>query len=561
MGQLFKTSNGVAKFMGARAKNIAVAAISVAALFGISTVSVLIFNPQAAIQITENLAEKMTAQASSPGNYSLPTSTLAPLPNSPDTAFLKAFSKVFSNIAKATRPSLVLIVAEKKVAAPKSPFPDDFFFPFLPPQFGGPGGPNGQQGGPQGPGPRGKRGLTGPQGNVETDAGSGFIVDLKNGYVITNNHVIDGADKITVTAYDNRKYKAKLMGTAKNVDIAVLKLLNFKPSSEMKQVSLADSAKVEVGDWVVALGAPFELPQTLTMGVVSALQRTSDTLGISSANSFIQTDAAINPGNSGGPLVNIDGQVIGMNTAIYSQNGTSIGIGFAIPSTTVRLAAESIINHGKLLQAYLGVEMLPLDKFGADALKQMNVDPNTEGGLVMKVLPSSPAAKAGLSPYDIIQGVNGVTTSSPSDIQRQIMFLKPNTQIKLNVLRGGKHLILTPTVVELTNQTGPASDDSNDDNSDGTQPKSALAAQYGLALSNTRTDTGGVAISSVQQGSVAAMAGLQQGDVILEANQQKISSAAKFEKILKDAQKSNSSVLFLLISRDNVQSAVILQLG
>lgn len=469
------------------------------------------------------------------GGYKLPQAAQSlSLPGS-DVAFLKSFSRVFSNISKETSPALVLIVAEKKVTVAQNDMPDDFFFPFFPPQFRGPG--------------REKQG-------VETDAGSGFFVDLKNGYVITNNHVIDNANKITVTTYDNKKFKAKLVGTAKNLDIAVLKLEDFSSYGQLKQLSLADSDKVEVGDWVLALGAPFDLPQTLTMGVVSALKRSSDTLGINGPNSFIQTDAAINPGNSGGPLVDLNGQVIGMNTAIYSKSGGSVGIGFAIPSNTIRIVSESLINNGKITQAYLGIEMFDLGKFAPQTLKEMNVDANTEGGLVMKVVPNSPAAKAGLQPYDIIQTIDGKPVRSPSDIQAQVMFLKPGTTTKLGVLRNKKTLELNAVVAEYPKQNQQTAQSGKSDQDGNASQK--WAARYGLRL-HARQGHSGVVIEQVERGSVAEMGGLQKNDVILQVNRTGVSSVGEMEKILEHAHKNHLNSLFLLVERDGNRFAVILQ--
>ncbi|KAB8028117.1 Do family serine endopeptidase [Fluviispira multicolorata] len=528
-------SKKVSKFMKARAKNIVVASISIAALFGVASAGLLIFKPEA----FRNMSDDLSAQAST-NTYALPPNQ-APTP-SPDAEFLKKFKKVFSNVAEESSQALVFIVAEKKVNAPQYDFPDEFFFPFLPPQFKG------------GPNPRGN----GKKQGIETDGGSGFIVDLKSGYIITNNHVIEGADKITVTTKDKKKYKAKIIGTAKNVDIAVLKLEDFKPTSELKQVNLANSNDVKVGDWVLALGAPFELEQTVTMGVVSAVQRTSDTLGINGANSFIQTDAAINPGNSGGPLVNLDGQVIGMNTAIFSKNGTSVGIGFSIPANTIRLVAESIINNGKLTQAYLGVEMYDLNKFGAAAMKEMKIEPNTEGALVMRVVPGSPAAKSGLQPYDIIQSVNGETVKASSDIQRQIIFLKPGSNIKLGILRNGKKVELKATVTELPNSKS----DKNEDSETTEKSGKSLARNFGLSFSNKKSPTGkGVVVGGVQQGSLADRAGIAQGDVIVSVNKEPVSNSKDVEKILEKAKKANSSMIFLLVEREDTQSAIILPLN
>ncbi|MFZ9521507.1 MAG: S1C family serine protease, partial [Silvanigrellaceae bacterium] len=270
-------------------KRFAVAALIVCALFGIVSGGVLMFAPEK----LDDVQNSLTALGSK--GYKLPD--VAPIPHSSEQEIktLKTFSKVFVNLAKQSRPALVFIKTRRE-AAPRGrggfPFPDDFFFPFFPP----------------GGGPRDR--------GAQEAAGSGFIVDLKSGYVMTNNHVVQDATDITVQTFDDRKFKAKLVGSEPSVDVAVMKLENFTPGS-LRQLGLADSDGVEVGDWVVALGAPFSLPQTLTVGVVSALGR-GGVLGGGAIEDFIQPDAAINPGNSGGPLLNLDGKVIGINTAISS---------------------------------------------------------------------------------------------------------------------------------------------------------------------------------------------------------------------------------------------------
>ncbi len=527
-------STNFASQLGQKARRFMVAGVSTAALFGVISAGVIMFFPQELTKIRDVLS----AQAAT---YKLPASAGPSSAASPDVAFLRSFSRVFSNLAKETRPALIMIIAEKKVTVNQQQIGEDFFFPFIPPEFGG-----------GSPFPRGRR-----QQGIETDAGSGFFVDLSNGYAITNNHVIDGAEKISVTTFDNHKYNAKVVGTAKNLDIAVLKLIDFKPNASLKQLSLADSDKVEVGDWVVALGAPFELPQTLTMGVVSAVKRSGDVLGLNGPNSFIQTDAPINPGNSGGPLVGIDGQAVGMNTAIFSKNGTSVGIGFAIPSNTIRLVADSLINNGKVTQAYLGIELYDVTKLGAKALKEMKIDSNIEGGLVMRVLPGSPAAKAGLRPYDIIHTINGAVVHSPSEIQSQIMFLKPGTSIKLGILRNNQQKMLIANVAEAPTHTF---DKSEKNQSQSPRLESELRMKYGILLSSDKPKNGqGVQIERVEANSLAEMAGLQSGDVILQINKKDVSSLGDVSKLLDDTKKSGSGALFLLVERDGNQSAIILQ--
>lgn len=544
--------------MKARAKNIIVAGVSIAAFFGIASVAVLVINPEGVSQFTK----KLTAKAKSVNTYSLPATLDLEQEfdkekshseeSNKDKEFFKSFVRVMKNlipnIANKSKPALVFITAEKKVNVPQFNLSEEFFFPFLPPQFNG--SPN-----------RNNR-----RQSVETDGGSGFIVDLKNGYIITNSHVIDGADKITVTTADNVKYQAKILGSEKKVDIAVLKLENFKPSHSLKQVSLDDSNEVKVGEFVLALGAPFELPQTLTFGVVSALQRNSDVLGMESANSFIQTDAAINPGNSGGPLVNIDGRVIGMNTAIYSRNGTSVGIGFAIPSNTIRLVAESIINYGKLTQAYLGVRMLNLKNLDEAVLKELKLDPkvegNTDGVLVVNVEPKSPASSAGLKPYDIIIGINKSPVKTAQDLQRQIIFIKPGSEVTVHIKRNGKKLEVKTVLVEPPENNDYRS--SNDlDGKGGNATKESLSLSYGMTLTEKKLNNGKkvVIISNVQKGSIADRVKLSVGDTILTVDQKEVSSVMQVEKILRDRKESKSKVILLVVKNKGVERAVILQLN
>lgn len=522
--------------MQARVKNVFFAGVTLAALFGIFSAGFLLFYPQKLTQVKDALIAQAGAE------YKLPPARLpAVVAGGVDTSFLKSFSKVFANLAKDARPALLMILSEKKVVAPQSPFPDDFFFPFAPPpQFLPPNSNGGGKRRPQG---------------LEIDAGSGFIVDLRNGYAVTNNHVVEGAEKITITTFDNQKYKGKLVGMEKSLDIAVLKIEGWHPSGQLKQLSLADSDSVEVGDWVIALGAPFELPQTLTMGVVSALKRSGDVLGLHGPNSFIQTDAPINPGNSGGPLVSTDGQAIGMSTAIYSKNGTSVGIGFAIPSNTIRLVADSIINNGKLTQSYLGIELYDVSKFTAEALKEMKIKENTEGGLVMRVVPGSPAAKAGLLPYDIIQTINGNAVHSPSDIQSQIMFLKPGTAVKVGILRKDKRQVLTAIVTDVPTNFAEKSDKSPTPEVSQTD---VLVSKYGIGVLNNKGPSGkGVKIERITPYSVASNAGLQPGDVILKVNDDEVSSKADIERVLKKTK--NQNFLYLLVEKDGIEAAIILQ--
>ena len=340
-------------------------------------------------------------------------------------ANVQDMSRIFVNIAKQTRPALVYI--EVRARATQANLPEG-----IPPQFFQ------QFGIPQ-------------QQQEQRGAGSGFLTDLGNGYVTTNAHVVKNATEIKVTTFDNRKFSAKVLGSDPSVDIAVLKIQNFTPGA-LKQVNFGNSDSMEVGDWVVALGAPFGLPQTLTHGVVSALGR-GDIVGNQALEDFIQTDAPINPGNSGGPLLNLKGEVIGINTAISSPSGSSAGIGFAVPSHMAQLAGDMLIKDGKITRGYLGFQGQDLRDLSPDVLGQLKVTEETAGALVAGVLPNSPADKGGLKSYDMITALDGKPVSSFTQLRTKIAFTKPGTEVALSVRRGGRPVELKLTVGRAANQT------------------------------------------------------------------------------------------------------------
>lgn len=497
-----------------------------AAMFGIFSALVVLLAPEKISTMTDSLT------ALGNRGYKLPDPQAAPSVPDADVKILKTFSKVFVNIGKATKPALVYIQTKTKVEAAGRrspfPFPDDFFFPFQPP-----GGGRG--------------------GGVQQGAGSGFIVDLKQGYVITNNHVVENADEITVQTDDDRKFKGKRVGADKYTDVAVVKLENFTPGS-LKQVSFADSDQAEVGDWVIALGAPFELPQTLTVGVISATGR-MDVLGQNQLQDFIQTDAAINPGNSGGPLLNIEGRVIGINTAILSRTGAYAGIGFAVPSNMAKTVAEMLINDGKVTRGFLGINMQDFKELNAESLKELHVTPDTHGVLVSNVFPGGPADKAGLKPYDIVRSVNGQPVHSGAQLRNKIGFTKPGTDIKLGVLRDGKSVELTARVGTYSEDQGRAGRGTPRGEDSGAAP---LAAEFGMSLATLSPELRkqlnveskhGVVITGIESDSIADEAMLARGDVIVEINRKAVKSVKDVENALKQAKDKGRDLLFL-IERD-----------
>lgn len=275
--------------------------------------------------------------------------------------------------------------------------------------------------------------------------GSGFIA-TGDGYILTNNHVINGANDITVVLSDNRKLKAKVVGNDADSDIAVLKV----EASGLVAADLGDSDAMEVGDWVVAIGSPFGLSQTVTSGIVSAVNRDSVADGnITSYDNFIQTDAAINPGNSGGPLLNLRGQVIGINTAIASRSGGYNGVGFAIPSNMVKDALNDIIKTGRVVRGFIGAS---LNNVNEETASRIGVDTSAQGAVIDQVSEGGPAAKAGLKRDDLVTAVNGQPISNMAQLRLRVAAMSPGDQAVFEVLRSGKPAKMTVTIEEQTRE-------------------------------------------------------------------------------------------------------------
>jgi serine protease Do len=519
-------------------KRFATAMLVISAMFGIVSGGVLLFAPDK----LENVQNSLVALGSK--GYKLPDTAALPHSSEQEIRTLKTFSKVFVNLAKQSRPALVFIKTTRQVqnrGRGGFPFPDDFFFPFFPP----------------GGGPR-DRGF-----QQQQSAGSGFLVDLKNGYVMTNNHVVQESNEITVQTFDDRKFKAKLIGSDASVDVAVLKLENFSAGS-LRQLGLADSDGVEVGDWVVALGAPFSLPQTLTVGVVSALGRGGlGVLGGAALEDFIQTDAAINPGNSGGPLVNLDGKVIGINTAISSPTGSSAGIGFAVPANMARLAAEMLINDGRVIRGFLGIEGRDFNELSPDLLRELRLSEDSQGTMIVGIVKGSPAERAELKPYDVIQTLNGNPVTSYSQFRTRLAFTKPGTEVRLGILRDGKAMDVKVKISQFSPEAAQRGTD--DDDSDA-QP--GIASDFGLSLKTLGSEmrkqlgiktTQGVLVAGVADESYAAFAGLRRGDVITEINRKQVKSIKDVETALKNAKDKPRDLLFLIERNGRSQLIVLRQ--
>src|SRR5579875_2227435 len=280
----------------------------------------------------------------------------------------------------------------------------------------------------------------------ETEAvGSGVIVDAARGYVLTNSHVVDNAKKIEVTTKDNRRFTATLIGRDTGTDIALLQI----PADNLTAVPIGDSSQLRVGDFVLAIGNPFGLGQTVTSGIVSALGRTG--LGIEGYEDFIQTDASINPGNSGGPLVNLQGQVVGINTAILAPSGGNIGIGFAIPINMARRVMDEIIRYGAVRRGRIGVEIQDLTPDLAQALGTRE----TQGAVIVRVLPGSPAARAGLEPRDVVVAVDGVPVHSGAELRDRIGLARIGDIVELTIDRRGVEHTIPVRIEEATASQAP----------------------------------------------------------------------------------------------------------
>ncbi len=279
-----------------------------------------------------------------------------------------------------------------------------------------------------------------PQPREAVAAGSGVIINAKLGYILTNNHVIAGANRIEVTTKDGRTFRAKLVGRDAATDIAVLKI----HASHLQSLPLGNSNKVQVGDYVLAIGNPFALGQTVTSGIVSAVGRSG--LGIEGYEDFIQTDASINPGNSGGALVNFKGQLIGINTAIVAPSGGNVGIGFAIPINMAKAVMDQIIAHGKVSRGHIGVEIQNLTPELARALH----DRGAHGAAIVSVMPGSPAQQAGLHQGDVVVKVNGAPVHSAAELRDAVGLIPVGQQVALTVLKDGHEKVFTVTIAPGT---------------------------------------------------------------------------------------------------------------
>ncbi len=369
-----------------------------------------------------------------------------------------------------------------------------------------------------------------PQKKKEMALGSGVIIS-KDGYIVTNYHVISNATKITVTLKDGKKYKAKVIGSDPKTDLALIKI----DAKNLTPITIGDSNKVQVGDIVLAIGNPFGLGETVTQGIVSATNRSS--IGINSYEDFIQTDAAINPGNSGGALVDLKGRLIGINSAILTASGANNGIGFAIPSDMMKFVVTSLIKYGKVVRGYLGVYITNIEP---DKAKLYGID---HGVLITKVEPNSAASKAGLKPGDIIVAVDGEKVQNASELRNKIAFKGPDTEVTLRVFRNGKYITIKAKLQALKTKKVKITD---------------IKLLKGVTLSQNKNS---VVVEDVEPDSYPAMMGLKKGDVILKVKTiktgkwVKVTSIDQLKELLKGLDKGEA---LLEVEKDGEISLITL---
>ena len=348
--------------------------------------------------------------------------------------------------------------------------------------------------------------------------GSGFILS-KDGYVITNNHVVDGADEVVVKNSDGEEFKAEVIGTDAKLDLALLKI----KAKGLRGVQLGDSDKLRVGDWVVAIGNPFGLEQTVTAGIVSAKGRV---IGAGPYDNFIQTDAAINPGNSGGPLFNAKGEVIGINTAIYSRSGGNNGIGFAIPINLARSVFDELRENGRVQRARLGVMIRDIDK---ETMKALGLK-NRHGALIPQVEAGSAADKAGIQAGDVIVRIDNHKIKQAHDLPIRVANHKPGDRVKVEIIRDGKSMTI-PVVVEAMPEDQVAQG--------GSKQANKQKAAHGLSLKKLTPEVAeslhirakqGVVVQQIMRGSPAFRAGLEPGDVIVKVNGRLVTTPESFDE-------------------------------
>jgi len=451
--------------------------------------------------------------------------TVSAIANEDQLDLLRQTSEAFSSVAAKAVPAVVFIKVERtieagSIAGPGMPFgfndPFGFFGDEFSERFFG-----------------GRR-PSQPREYRQTGQGSGFIIS-DDGYILTNNHVVGEADVITVKLHDGREFNAKLVGTDEKSDVAVVKI----DGRNLPTMPLGDSDKLKIGEWVIAVGNPFGLAETLTSGIVSAKGRS--TVGINDYEDFIQTDAAINPGNSGGPLINVKGEAIGINTAIFSSSGGNMGIGFAIPINMARSIKDQLVKTGKVTRGQLGVM---IGEVTQDLADYFEID-STKGAMVNEVLAGSPAEKAGLEVGDVILKIDGRDVEGIGDLRNTIAMAAPGSKVKLLVHRDGKERTVTVKIAELSDTQALAD-------------AGELGEKLGLTVEELTEEANryyglrskdGVLISSVSPNSAAYRNGIRPGMIVLSVNRRRVDSVEQFNDALRESVESKKVLLLVRAQR------------
>lgn len=447
----------------------------------------------------------------------------------------------FADLVDAVKPAVVsiLVEAEEPARTVQRGGEFEFNFPDLPEghpfrdffdQFGGPGGPRGQGGEDARP-------------RQFMAAGSGFIIS-EDGYVVTNNHVVSDATKVTVIFEDGSEQVATVVGTDERTDLAVLKI----EGKDLPFVSFEETPS-RVGDWVVAVGNPFGLGGTVTVGVISGAGRN---IGGSSYGDFLQIDAAVNTGNSGGPAFNTNGEVVGVNTAIYSPNGGNVGIAFAIPAHTVKQIVDQLIDTGSVTRGYLGVSIQDVTKDIADSVGLANA----RGAIVREPASDGPAGDAGVKSGDIITAVDGEQIDDALDLSRTVAGKAPGSTVELTIWRDGAETKLSVTLTELTAEAAPAPD--------APVPPADIpesTSSLGMTLVPNGDGSGGLLVQEVDADSAAAQRGLAVGDVLLEVDNKPITSIADFEAAISGVESKGLDTALVKVARNGEARFIGLPLG
>ncbi len=434
---------------------------------------------------------------------------------------IDSVNQALVEVAKRARPSVVNISVLSKATLPQPSIPffdDPFFRRFFGDEFG-----------------RRFQQPEQPEGPREQGTGSGVIVS-SDGYIITNNHVVEHADRVRVLLSDKRKFDADVIGTDPKTDLALIKI----DADDLPAIRWGDSSQLHVGEMVMAIGSPFGLNQTVTMGIISAVGRAN--VGIVDYEDFIQTDAAINPGNSGGALVNLKGELVGINTAIFSQSGGNMGIGFAIPSNMAKSIQRSLLKHGKVIRGWLGVSIQDL----TPDLKEQFDAKDASGALVSDVVKDGPAEKAGIKRGDIITRYDGNPVENTVRLREFVAETVPDSTVEIEILRDGRTRKLRVTIGEMPKNMASLSQAGE------AEGNNALAGVRVELVPPEKGSEEGVSVKSVQPGSPADLAGIQPGDIILEINRHSVENVDDFRRLTQKLEPDDRVLVLLQRGRSTI---------